>query len=296
MPMPDFRAAHEKVRPSIVGLGITTENGEISVIGTGFFYTDEGHIITNKHVLEGLLIERDGRKDVASGARAWVSFPHSNQGTHSIQGMVALRIGSALTFPNPFEGKDPMASAPTIPNFELVAAGFPEEADIAILEAILPKDLDFEIPFVPVDIHRVDSSFAVGTPVGILGYPGGLSFDSSNKPNQSLQLTPLLQTGIVAGVLPFPNVPNPETFVLDIYVTPGSSGSPVFDMDGNVVGLVYATRMRTWPLLRYENGQFIKSGTEFAHVPTSLGLALPSARFSDGLFEHIKASRSKTKA
>jgi S1-C subfamily serine protease len=94
------------------------------------------------------------------------------------------------------------------------------------------------------------------------------------------QLTSLLQTGVIAGILPFSGLPKPDSFVLDIYINAGSSGSPLFTIDGQVIGVVYATRQNFSPLVVFdEKGQNAKSRDTGVFLSAALGLAVPSARF-----------------
>jgi hypothetical protein len=124
--------------------------------------------------------------------------------------------------------------------------------------------------------------FLEGTPIGILGFPQGLSFPAKFESKDSLQMTPLLQTGVISGMLPFSGLPKPTSFVLDILINSGSSGSPLFLENGDVVGVVYAARQR-FELLQTINelGELESSENSGVYLPTSLGLAVPSARFPE---------------
>ena len=95
-------------------------------------------------------------------------------------------------------------------------------------------------------------------------------------------MIPLLQTGVISGILPFSEFPQPTSFVLDILVNSGSSGSPLFLENGNVVGVVYAAR-RSFEFLQTvnENGDLESSKDKGVYLPTSLGLAMPSARLPE---------------
>jgi S1-C subfamily serine protease len=53
------------------------------------------------------------------------------------------------------------------------------------------------------------------------------------------QISPTLQRGIISAVLPFPCA-NPHALLLDCVVEGVSSGSPVFNEAGDVIGMVYA--------------------------------------------------------
>ncbi|HHY23920.1 MAG TPA: S46 family peptidase [Clostridiaceae bacterium] len=57
-----------------------------------------------------------------------------------------------------------------------------------------------------------------------------------------LQLTSILQVGIISATLLFSGIPNPTNFILDLFINGGSSGSPLFTRKGEVIGIVFATR------------------------------------------------------
>ena len=134
------------------------------------------------------------------------------------------------------------------------------------------------------------STVSEGLPVAIFGFPQGLMFPYSYSKTSQMQLTPLLQAGIVSGVLPFPGAIQPEAFVINIFVNGGSSGSPLFTVAGDVVGIVFATRMSFSPLtvLDSHNEKHESSDVGTFH-PSSLGLAIPSARFPKNLTELLRS-------
>jgi S1-C subfamily serine protease len=77
-------------------------------------------------------------------------------------------------------------------------------------------------------------------------------------------------------------------------VNPGSSGSPLFLQNGNVVGIVHATRIAFHPLnVLDEDGIISESDNSGVYVPSGLGLAIPSARFPEEWLESGKSKRKR---
>jgi serine protease Do len=126
----------------------------------------------------------------------------------------------------------------------------------------------------PLKSLRLGDSSKVreGDEVGICGFPSGLRLPRGPELHQ---LTPIAQKGIVEAILPWSGAPNPHAFQLDIAVNPGSSGSPVFNIEtGDVIGIVFAMRVRPEPVrLPQSDG----SAEEIAAIalPAGLGYAVP---------------------
>lgn len=81
-------------------------------------------------------------------------------------------------------------------------------------------------------IARDAAASALGEPVGMLGYPLGTSLVGMGGDINALRPAATLGFGTVSKVLD-------EALQLDAYAAQGSSGSPVFDSRGLVVGVVY---------------------------------------------------------
>lgn len=81
-------------------------------------------------------------------------------------------------------------------------------------------------------IARDASNLRVGDPIAILGYPLGASTAGMNGAIDNLRPVATLNVGTVSKSLE-------ETLQLDTYAAQGSSGSPVFDARGLVVGVLY---------------------------------------------------------
>jgi len=71
-----------------------------------------------------------------------------------------------------------------------------------------------------------------GTPIAIVGYPLGIGTAGMGGSIDTLTVRATLTAGIVSKSLP-------DVLQVDAYVAAGSSGSPVFDRRGLVVGVVY---------------------------------------------------------
>lgn len=275
--MQSFVTAFRRIVKATVGLGVRPDHNTAAIMGTGFIIDPGGLILTNRHVIEGLMTERpDGTRGLRPGATAFLFVD-----AEPPAGMIAMR-GVAMA--DLVEARlCPEAPGPTTPPPAKLDSGtlVPEDTpDIAVCRADLAELPERLRHFEPVRIVSAEN-IAAGTPVGILGFPQGQSYPAAFRSTSEMQLTPLLQTGVISARLPFgsPHV-RPKILVLDILVNQGSSGSALFLDSGEVIGVVYATRQKFEPLQHLNDAHDVCSiGNLGVFVPSGLGLAIPSSRF-----------------
>lgn len=131
--------------------------------------------------------------------------------TDTVTGGIATRIGVV------FEG--------TRQNFKADLVRLHGQADLALLRVSIHRG-------VPAVTKLADSApVPVGTPAAILGFPLGLDLAGGHDWSQ-LGVASTLTLGTVSRVLP-------PLLQLDSYGAQGSSGSPIFDRQGRVIGVLY---------------------------------------------------------
>ena len=156
---------------------VTRQNGllaESTVFGSGLVYDNQGHIITNDHVIEG-------------SKRVEVKFADGN-----------IYIANVI-------GNDAFT-------------------DIAVLQI---EHQNFSEKFIPVTLGN-SSLLQVGQQVSAIGNPFGIQN--------------LMTDGIISGLnMLLPNnqtgFPIPDVIATDVPLNPGSSGGPLFDTKGEVIGI-----------------------------------------------------------
>ena len=211
----DFQSAYKIIRPSIVGIGYTDFHGNCEIIGTGFIVHQSGWIMSNRHVLEPLLFESDAGFKIRPDAAVILfvgGIPDPN--FVGVMGVIPVKI-TELAFP-PIE----METNPNVENkkykgIESTNTFLPEEPDIGVckieLNGLPPEVIQLKA------VKIIDSKeYEEGTNIGIVGFPQGLSISETIKSISTLQLTPILQVGIISAILPFSGIPNPTNFILDL--------------------------------------------------------------------------------
>lgn len=272
-----FADGYSSIRPSVVGLGVRHNDDEaFEILGSGFVIHENGWVLTNHHVLESLTQNENGT--IRVGAAVFF-FVHREppEGCVAEAGIVATNLRD-IVIPD----RDGCEDRPDPPpndirrNLRQVLTGQAPDIGICRIDpGALPEAA------IPLQAAAVANSAEIreGDSVGILGFPQGLVVPSVFEDRRDLQMEPILQTGVIAAKLPYSAMEPPDTFVLDIPVNPGSSGSPLFRRDGGVVGVVFATRRQWSPLGTITEDGVSESHDTGVYVPASLGLAIPSARF-----------------
>jgi S1-C subfamily serine protease len=261
-----------RVKPAVVGIGLLADPSDpLSVVirGTGFIVDTSGLVMTNKHVAELLMEERDGKLVVRNAIARAVVFVEKAQ-PRIIDGREFERERGAAPCP--------IIEVSAPPGVRAKDIAYGHEPDLAVCR----MDISSLKNFTNEPLQRLtlgdSSKVREGEEVGICGFPLGLRLP---KGPELHQFTPIAQKGIVAAILPWPGVPNPHAFQLDIAVNPGSSGSPVFNIEtGEVIGIVFAAPMHPEPVRLPRPDGSIEEIAAVA-LPTGLGYAVPSNRYRE---------------
>ncbi|MBU8933278.1 MAG: serine protease [candidate division Zixibacteria bacterium] len=281
----DFRKAVAGIEKSVFGIGDHT-GPQFRIFGTGFVIREDGWLMTNRHVLEPLLLkDGDGNISISPASRAlqFVVTIRDQSGARQIgwanSRIVELVWMSQPNIATPMDVRDDIEIDGQ--KADLVLA--PEPPDIGICKidlSLLPPEC---LPLKPVRFKR-SLDLLIGTPVGCLGYPQGIQGPVSTKSIMDLQCCPILQTGCISAILPHPDFPNPTQFLLDIFVNGGSSGSPLMNSDGEILGVVFAARQQFTQLQEMlPDGKLKPDKTKGVWSGTAIGCAIPSSAFIDSL-------------
>ncbi len=205
-----------------------TERETLQGCGTGFFVTPSGHIATNKHVLQPWKFIPDTVKYVADG---WTPDPKSMLIAAWRAGSDARTEDGLLDLTTAFNTQHKSLMIVGLPPDEMeereetlndgtkLVAQFHKQSDADL--AILKAKVDGPIRAVP--LAKDASAIEKLDPVMVLGFPTGTSVLESRCAETSPSL------GEVRKI--------EDTVLVTAAIVPGNSGGPLFDLDGEAVGV-----------------------------------------------------------
>ena len=210
---------YESVMPGIVSIQVVGDQG--GSLGSGFVYDDQGHILTNYHVVEGA---KQLEVDFTSG--------------YKIYGTV---IGTDL------------------------------DSDLAIVKVNAPASELHPLPL------GDSSALKVGQTVIAIGNPFGLSGTMTTGIISALGRTLDSQRDAPSGGF----FTAGDIIQTDAAINPGNSGGPLFNLNGEVIGINRAIRTTNFT----STGEPVNSGIGFA-VAINIVKRVTPALISDGQYDY----------
>ena len=287
-----FQNANGQVEPYLVTKteldkrnGSGTPLGFSGATGSGFVVSPEGFILTNRHVATCWLTGYQFQNYAFPGALVrWVEGKktidfEAQVGPQDLQGFVpanASMVNGRQVSPNQIKGKNTYLDVIfSNTSMRIPVAGEPqpsEEHDVALLKINTVRSLS--------KVTMLDNYDQVkpGQTVTVMGFPGiapeqfvvKKSKDVFNQRNQVTSVpTTTVTTGNVGRIIPASSDKNltyssfGDAYQLTINATgAGNSGGPMFDNEGNVIGIFFA-------------GKADQQGTKISFaVPIKYGLEL----------------------
>lgn len=261
--------------------------GLASGIASGFVVSNDGFILTNRHVGAGWNTRYDFPESAFPGVlvryvndRATI-VPNYLVNFQDVFGWVpaeASVAGGYSAWKGSIKGRNTYMNvifAGTSLRRPVVSSTPSDEHDVAMIKVEMPQSLS------KVTMKDDYKDVQPGQSVVVMGYPGVapqefVMRNSKDPFNQNAQLTsiptPTVTPGSIGRIVPASSAPNAKTitystfgdsYQLTINATgPGNSGGPLFDDEGNVIGIFYAFKK-----------DFAGTNISFA-VPIKYGLEL----------------------
>lgn len=217
MTFPKNQKVIEAVKSATVAIGLQDlETGLVGISGSGFIFDPRGYVMTAAHVLNDCIkiektLQQKGKK-IETVAVYTITSDTFNKV------MPVILHGRALP-----------SRDPGLPEFPT-----PEKNDIALAQ--MKKSDGQYFPFLRI---KKPGKIKISDEIAVCGFPrGGHSLSTITTNLTGIRLSPPVQFGHVASLLPFDNAEFPYAIQTDIMGTSGSSGSPIFDPNtGEVVGI-----------------------------------------------------------
>jgi hypothetical protein len=244
----------QTVRYAVVAVGIWKPRSNPLLFGTGFIVGNGERLITCAHVLEACLAEA-GKPENQGAEVGCTVFPVFGNSIRPIfLHYTTCWMASDSVMEATFFGK--------LRSYNMGGKVFTNAPDVAVLEldvSRLPKSEHFSAALSTLSVAKM-TELKLGTEVAVVGFPNPQSLVLGGEGDLPFNcLTPIVQIGRIGGIFPFPGFPTPHSIFVDVAANPGSSGSPVINLETrNVIGMIDSTAA---PFIETPGAEFTVEGS-----------------------------------